>query len=316
MGWYQNPCCKRRWFQRLKLQYDETLPNVAVMFNLRIYSKDCALLALVAKPWLAVVVANNLPRAKLKPSDFVGSVAMLACARVGRCRLHPPQVDPSFIACLVSALDTTARRTAFELCLQFNLHRYTKANGWCPWNARTCALIAAGEHLDVLLWAREHGCREMRGPCSGAALGGDLEVLQYARQDDCPWDVWTCAGAASLGRLDMLKWARQNGCPWDAMTCKAAAAGGHLEVLKWVWAHGCPWESEEDDDDSVREVPMDCCDLAAESGHLEVLKWLREQQFPWTTRACTSAARQGLTLVRFSAQLQPFMSMNHFVSIL
>jgi hypothetical protein len=96
----------------------------------------------VAKPWLAVVLANKLPRAgmteeavKLKVVDFVGSVERLAWA---------------------------------------------KANG-CPWEKRTCALIAAwGGHLEVLQWARQHDCPWDKRTCAWATRGGDLDVLMGA----------------------------------------------------------------------------------------------------------------------------------------
>ena len=51
-----------------------------------------AMLARVAKPWLAVVLANNLPRAgkggavPLKLEDFVGSVERLAWAKANGCQ--------------------------------------------------------------------------------------------------------------------------------------------------------------------------------------------------------------------------------------
>ena len=35
---------------------------------------------------------------------------------------------------------------------------WANSNRVCPWNARTCALIARGGNLEVLQWAREHGC--------------------------------------------------------------------------------------------------------------------------------------------------------------
>jgi len=79
---------------------------------------DFAVLGRVAKPWLAVVVANNLPRAgkggavPLKLKYFVGSVEMLAWA---------------------------------------------KDNG-CPWKDGTCALLAEHGNLTVLQWARDHDC--------------------------------------------------------------------------------------------------------------------------------------------------------------
>ena len=57
----------------------------------RLDPTDCAVLAQVAKPWLAVVVANDLPRVgqtpgwPLKIIDFVGSVARLAWAKENGC---------------------------------------------------------------------------------------------------------------------------------------------------------------------------------------------------------------------------------------
>merc|ERR1719389_156775 len=72
--------------------------------------------------------------------------------------------------------------------------------------------------------------------------GGHLEVLQWARAHGCPWDEVTCALAAENGHLEVLQWARAHGCPWDEETCAKAAENGHLEVLQWARAHGCPWD--------------------------------------------------------------------------
>ena len=97
----------------------------------RLDPTDCALLARVAKPWLAVVLANYLPRAgkggsvRLKLVDFVGSVRRLAWA---------------------------------------------KDNG-CPWHERNLRTAAEGGHLEVLQWAREHGCLLDRWTCTRANRG-------------------------------------------------------------------------------------------------------------------------------------------------
>ena len=45
-----------------------------------------------------------------------------------------------------------------------------------------------------------------------------MEVLQWAREHGCPWDANTCNAAAAGGHLEVLKWAREQGCPWDADT--------------------------------------------------------------------------------------------------
>ena len=97
----------------------------------RLDPTDCALIARVGKPWLAVVLANNLPRAgkggagALKLEDFVGSAEMLAWA---------------------------------------------KDNG-CPWEEDTCAAIAAGGHLDVLQWAQKHDCPWDEATCTQLGAG-------------------------------------------------------------------------------------------------------------------------------------------------
>ena len=51
--------------------------------------------------------------------------------------------------------------------------------------------------------------------CIIAAKHGHLEVLQWAREHGCPWNEWTCARAAQNGHLEVLQWALDNGCPWN-----------------------------------------------------------------------------------------------------
>ena len=44
-------------------------------------------------------------------------------------------------------------------------------------------------------------------------MNGHLEVLKWARAHGCPWDESTCAKAAMNGHLEVLQWARAHGCP-------------------------------------------------------------------------------------------------------
>ena len=145
-------------------------------------------------------------------------------------------------ACRAAVVDSGLPRAGTSEWVPLKLKRFVgsakrlawaKAND-CPWVARTCALTAAGGHVEVLKWAREH---------------------------DCEWDKKTCAKAAAGGHLEVLKWAREHGCPWQedeyeneqennedtsnicaANCCALAARGGHLEVLKWAREHGCNWD--------------------------------------------------------------------------
>jgi len=84
-----------------------------------------------------------------------------------------------------------------------------------------------------------------RGDMCTAAKGGHLEVLIWAREHGCLWDETMydvdtdCSSlAASGGHLEVLKWLRGHGYPMDEATCTLAAEGGHLEVLQWAREHG------------------------------------------------------------------------------
>jgi len=107
------------------------------------------------------------------------------------------------------------------------------------------AEAAWGGHLEVMKWAREHGCPWVEVDdvdaeyimicCAGAAVGGHLEVLKWLREHDCPWDACTVRAPQGMG---IWSWAREHGCLWDAETTKSAAVGGHLEVLRWARERG------------------------------------------------------------------------------
>ena len=78
--------------------------------------------------------------------------------------------------------------------------------------------------------------------CKVAAVYGQLEVLQWARAHGCPCDEKTCAYAARNGHLAVLQWARANGCPWDEGTyAMAAPKKRRFDVLQWVQPDGYPW---------------------------------------------------------------------------
>jgi hypothetical protein len=114
----------------------------------------------------------------------------------------------------------------------------------CPWDERTCESAAQGGHLEVLTWARMHGC---------------------------PWRTEVmCRAAAAGGNLAVLQWVREMGCPWGgSAACAAAARYGHLEVLKCAWAQGCPRTTSRD--------PYDTCRNALAFGDEDMQRWMREE---------------------------------------
>jgi len=99
----------------------------------RLDSTDCALLSLVGKPWMAVVVASGA-----------------LCAGTGGA---PPLKLEDFVG--------SVERLA-----------WAKSNARVPWNKSTCAVIAGGGRVEVLQWAREHGCPWNASVCAYASARG------------------------------------------------------------------------------------------------------------------------------------------------
>ena len=65
--------------------------------------------------------------------------------------------------------------------------------------------------------------------CWSAAQGGHLDVLNWAREHGCPWGMDLCAEAADHGHFHVLKWAREMGCPWDGETLTGQFLGAGAE---------------------------------------------------------------------------------------
>ena len=65
--------------------------------------------------------------------------------------------------------------------------------------------------------------------CFHAALGGHLDVLQWAREHGCPWNERTCESAALGKHLSVLQWAKEHGCHYDEKVCSLAAR-------RYVWS--------------------------------------------------------------------------------
>lgn len=62
-------------------------------------------------------------------------------------------------------------------------------------------------------WARGNGCPWDERTCALAAEGNHIEVLKWARGNECPWDKWMYKNAEHCGNRDVMSWARDNGCP-------------------------------------------------------------------------------------------------------
>jgi len=85
--------------------------------------------------------------------------------------------------------------------------------------ARVC------QSLSTFVWAVAIGCRwQFSDTCEDLAGGGHLEVLRWAREHGCSLDEYTCARAAAGGHLEVLRWAREHGAPWHEVLEDAPGA--------------------------------------------------------------------------------------------
>jgi len=192
--------------------------------------------------------------------------------------LHVHGYGPPTAACAAAA----ARRGLLDM-LQL-LHGYG-----CPMDPHVCREAAAGNHLDVLVWASARDCPRDDAAClESAAAQGHLRILEWMMDHGYVWYLhamtcavrnghnhilaWAikrryalptslCATAAERGRIGALQMAFQAGCGWDERVCAAAAASGSIRTLQWARARACPWDIET----TYR---------AAQRGHLGILQWL------------------------------------------
>jgi len=130
---------------------------------------------------------------------------------------------------------------------------WAQANG-CPWETRTCALVAFGGHVEALQWAREQGCPWDTKKCERAAEGGHLEVLQWAWEHGAPWQT-----ASS-----------QNS--WNSQPClNAAAYNGHVNVVDWLIAKAADVNYRYD---GYVLPAISALHAAASRGHMDVVSQL------------------------------------------
>jgi hypothetical protein len=107
-----------------------------------VLSRLDAMLARVGKPWLAVVVDNDLPRAGSGGTKTTTTTTTTPTTTITTTISTVTTAVPLGVSNFVGSVARLA---------------WAKENG-CDWTVRTCAIAAGGGHLDVLQWAREHVC--------------------------------------------------------------------------------------------------------------------------------------------------------------
>lgn len=146
--------------------------------------------------------------------------------------------------------------------------KYLHKNG-VNWDIDSEPLYCAATYgyVDIMEYAFQNGCKlpekEAFSLCDIGAHNCNLNVIKWARKHGCHWNEKTFSYAAMYNDIEMVKWFYENGCPWDEETSYVAAMFGNFDVLKWVSDRGCPWSK-------------DLCIAATDSGHLDIIIWACE----------------------------------------
>ena len=102
--------------------------------------------------------------------------------------------DAAVARCACRALRALVPRARIDAC-RYRLYAYFCEHG----------------HVALLAWLvqqvplRESSSRLL---CEKAAAGGHVGMLRWLREHGAPWDEWTCAQAAAGGHLAVLEWSR------------------------------------------------------------------------------------------------------------
>jgi hypothetical protein len=181
----------------------------------------------------------------------------------------------------------------------------------CPWDYWVPLAAARRGLLEMLRWARQHGCNwneyailsaaassgslEMtiwvkqqpgvecnRAAIAAAAQQGHTAICEYLHAAQCPFDEDVCNGAILHGHVDTLRWLRESGCPWNVTKVyRAAAVGGSVDVLLYLQQQGIMF---------TPAVLTDMLNAAGAHDKLAAAHWLRQQGAEWPDVLRDSAA--------------------------
>lgn len=105
-----------------------------------------------------------------------------------------------------------------------------------PFDYRALCCAARSGALPVVMYLlHKHGivkAVEGQDVCAAAAAGGHLHVLKYLRDHGFHWDDMVTLEAAYYGHLHIIEYARSQNCPWHTNVASVAAYNGDLELLK------------------------------------------------------------------------------------
>jgi hypothetical protein len=133
----------------------------------------------------------------------------------------------------------------------------------CPLVRTVCQVAAARGHLEILRWAREHGCAwDARSILCSAVRSGSVEVTAWVKQQaDVVMSNLAMAEAAKCGHTVVCEYLLEQQCPCGTSACWLAARNDHMHTLRWLHEHGCP-------------MPAGIHIAAAEGGSVEVMAYL------------------------------------------
>jgi len=119
---------------------------------------------------------------------------------------------------------------------------------WCL----STELAASNGHLNILIYAYQHGYVFNRIENVTAAIGGHLNCLKFLHEYGYPFDDEVIEQSLYYGNFDCLKFAVDDGCHLhlhlntdnQSYYYQLAISGNNIECFKFLHEHNCKWNSK------------------------------------------------------------------------
>lgn len=177
-----------------------------------------------------------------------------------------------------------------------NIVQWGHNNGYLVDDELSCPsyYAAMGNHLDILVWLKDHDYQMIDSVCTYAAKNNNFEMLGWAINNECQITLNACSEASFKGHFEMVKWIINNGYPWSVQVFRGIISHNNMEMLIWL---------NEMIDQKI-SIPVDyqpkyyswgkkIVAYAAECGNLKMIQWLLNNGYSYNKLACDSAAIGG-----------------------
>lgn len=194
-------------------------------------------------------------------SKSFGKGACDMAASMGRADLLGAAYGSGSAQMFPSACEMAAKNGRLE-CL-----KYLRLVAACPWNSKTLHAAVLGEHMNVVVFAIEHGCPSDNATLLYASGRLDVEMVCYLLEHGHKMTASFLSAAvwAGEGGIEIINLALHRGYNHHE-AFSVGIDSGNLSLLKQLDEIGYPWHR----DSVMKSVRRDTVDP-------EIVEWLRAQ---------------------------------------